>query len=585
MVSNLTPIASNQIEFPILVRFTLENFSFENATADGHDLRFTAADGTTLLSYERERHDAASGVAEYWIKLPELYSMVPTEFFVYYRQQSTADGADPANVWDSNFVFVHHLEESAGSSNAYDSTINGWTATQNGTLGASGYIDGAFQTPGKVVIADIGDWPASATLELWFKADSLSGTLTAMWNGSTRYALDFISDRVHQSVDGGDNSARYEITGNTSIAVDEWHYVSGIYGSDGGKIYLDGNLDVSSTNTSTPCEGDKPNQVSFPKNNQFSGIIDEVRMSRTARSADWLRAQNASMRDQLLNYGPQEEPSVPPTVDLTSPLNDSIYLAPMSINLAATVTDNIGPIADVVFYDQATVIGNDSSTPYTYTWNNPTNGMHSLTAYAEDGFGNSGTSSPVNITVWDTLDIGSSGGSANYDSSTFTVTGKGEGITDNSDEFRFIYLPVTGDCTIIARVTAFSGGLSSDARAGIMMRQGLEANAIEASSLFRPRLFGREVYFHRRSSTGGPTTTTSTDAAITPYWVKLVRSNTTPSDSLVTAYGSTDGVSWVEIGTEAVPLTGTILVGLAVTSGSGFFSKEATIDSVSITKP
>ena len=67
-----------------------------------------------LLNYEREQHDSVNDVADYWVNLPVLLSTAPTQFYVYYRPQTTADGANPTNVWDSNYVFVYHLKESTG---------------------------------------------------------------------------------------------------------------------------------------------------------------------------------------------------------------------------------------------------------------------------------------------------------------------------------------------------------------------------------------------------------------------------------------------------------------------------------------
>ena len=58
--------------FPVLVRLDSGNFDFALARTDGHDIRFTAADGQTLLSYERERHDpAGEEVSEAADRLPQ----------------------------------------------------------------------------------------------------------------------------------------------------------------------------------------------------------------------------------------------------------------------------------------------------------------------------------------------------------------------------------------------------------------------------------------------------------------------------------------------------------------------------------
>ena len=58
---------------------------------------------------------------------------------------------------------------------------------------------------------------------------------------------------------------------------------------------------------------------------------------------------------------------------------------------------------------------------------------------------------------WLTQDIGAVGttGRANFTNGMFTVAGAGEDIClSTADAFRFVYVPVTGACTIIARVVS-----------------------------------------------------------------------------------------------------------------------------------
>ena len=183
-------------------------------------------------------------------------------------------------------------------------------------------------------------------------------------------------------------------------------------------------------------------------------------------------------------------------------------------------------------------------------------------------------------TVWTTSDIGTVGvaGSASYASPTYTVAGAGAGITGTADAFRYVYQQISGNCTIIARVATFSSSTSA-ARAGVMMRQNLNANSIEASSLFAPS--NTKVYFHRRTSAGGSTSTSNGAAAAAPYWVKLVRSSNTLS-----AYKSTNGTTWTQVGSNTtVTMSDPIYIGLAVTSGSTSAAATATFDNVSITSP
>jgi len=56
-------------------------------------------------------------------------------------------------------------------------------------------------------------------------------------------------------------------------------------------------------------------------------------------------------------------------------------------------------VTKVEFRDGATVLGQDTSAPYAFTWRNVPPGNHVLTVRATDNAGAATTSSPVGITV------------------------------------------------------------------------------------------------------------------------------------------------------------------------------------------
>ncbi|HEX8435936.1 Ig-like domain-containing protein [Archangium sp.] len=87
-----------------------------------------------------------------------------------------------------------------------------------------------------------------------------------------------------------------------------------------------------------------------------------------------------------------------PTVALTSPANGaSLFL---STTVQASASDNVG-VTQVVFYDGTTVIGTDTTAPYSVSWNllNVSKGTHTLTAKAHDAVGNVTTSAAISVKV------------------------------------------------------------------------------------------------------------------------------------------------------------------------------------------
>ena len=87
----------------------------------------------------------------------------------------------------------------------------------------------------------------------------------------------------------------------------------------------------------------------------------------------------------------------PLAVSITSPANNSLVTSNYSIDVQATV--NPGTVTNVNFYDGATLLGNDTTFPYSYAVTGGTSGTHTLKAVARDSNGNSATSSVVSITV------------------------------------------------------------------------------------------------------------------------------------------------------------------------------------------
>ena len=175
--------------------------------------------------------------------------------------------------------------------------------------------------------------------------------------------------------------------------------------------------------------------------------------------------------------------------------------------------------------------------------------------------------------AWQAQDSGSAGvgGSAYYTNGVFTVTGSGADIQGTADAFRYVYMSVNGDCTIVARVAGVQN-VNVWSKAGLMIRESLAANAANAFVALTP---GNGVTWQYRSSAGGGTTYNNTTGLSAPYWVKLVRSGNT-----FTGYRSANGTTWTQQGTATFAMANSALVGLAVTSHNNSSLCTATFDNV-----
>jgi regulation of enolase protein 1 (concanavalin A-like superfamily) len=185
---------------------------------------------------------------------------------------------------------------------------------------------------------------------------------------------------------------------------------------------------------------------------------------------------------------------------------------------------------------------------------------------------------PTLPSVWTDGDVGSVGvaGSASYANGTFTVAGAGQGtFTTSSDGFHFVYQPLSGDGTMVARVVSLQG--SSAAQAGIMIRETLNADANHVY-LFD---YSSANWMTERTSTGASSSYQSLGSVTLPNWIKLARSG-----NVFSMYGSPDGLNWVQLGTsQTVSMVPNVYVGLAVSSRSTSSLATATFDNVSVTSP
>jgi hypothetical protein len=187
------------------------------------------------------------------------------------------------------------------------------------------------------------------------------------------------------------------------------------------------------------------------------------------------------------------------------------------------------------------------------------------------------SSPPPPPTVWLDQDVGQVGvaGSASYANGTFTVNASGQYIWNTADGMHFLYQPLSGDGTIVARVLS-SQGSSTSRSAGVMIRETLNTSSANIYTIYSGDSYNYLVY---RMSTGAITSAQQSPSTTTlPSWVKLVRSGST-----FTGYCSSDGVNWVQIGSsQTISMQQNVYFGMALSSDDNSSLATATFDNVSI---
>jgi hypothetical protein len=251
-----------------------------------------------------------------WVRT-DLSSAVDTIVTMYYGNPLMQNEEDPANVWSNGYMGVWHLSEASG--NAQDSTLYETDGTPSGliTQGVAGRIGDAyyFDRDG-VGTVNMGD-PADGhldfgntedfTIEFWVNLDyfyyyepflvSKRGGLASSSPGYSALVSDDNNGFAGYSVSS--DGPQFGVDATTPLLDTGWRHVVYVFDQDSdaiSTIYVDGGDDKSSTWGTIGNVGTLSNNQNFRLNGEsspstdrmFDGMLDEVRISRVARSANWI---------------------------------------------------------------------------------------------------------------------------------------------------------------------------------------------------------------------------------------------------------------------------------------------------------
>ena len=89
----------------------------------------------------------------------------------------------------------------------------------------------------------------------------------------------------------------------------------------------------------------------------------------------------------------------PPTVTITSPANNATVSRSSGTTIRANTGDSDGTVVKVEFYVGSTLLGTDTSMPYSFFWRPTVRGTFTLTVRAYDNNGAVTTSTPITVRV------------------------------------------------------------------------------------------------------------------------------------------------------------------------------------------
>jgi len=321
--------SENLTNFPILVSLNSSRIDYDNTKSSGEDLRFTDPDGV-ILSHEIESWNE-SGTSTVWVKIPQIDAQsIIDHIYVYYGNPDATDVQDTENVWDSNFKMVQHMAETAdpyadSTANDHDSLGSTDPDQVSGQIGYGQNFD--FSASEFIVVPDHADLDFGITdnftIELNLKTDATGTTKRlidkVIATNQEGYAMQIRNDNGHiECIIEQEDGTHSEIEGGTDVTTGSWYHAVFVrdVDSDVLRLYVNGVSDATAvidTITATLANsldlwiGKK--RGTFPV--YFDGTIDEVRISNTARSAEWIEANYLSMTDDMLTYASAEKQPKP----------------------------------------------------------------------------------------------------------------------------------------------------------------------------------------------------------------------------------------------------------------------------------
>ncbi len=303
-------IAGTPQDVPVLVRLSLANFSYFNDTKpDGSDFRVVAGDDKTPLKYHFEKYDPQDQMALLWVHAPQLTGGSKTDkIYAYYGNPDAPAAADVPGTYDVSQTLVLSFTEATGlplDATAYKNN----PSTSTAVFTPAALIGGGVKFSGKESITV----PATASLRLlpnqgltasaWLRIEAAQrATVMALSDSGKVVELGLEGAKlVARAVLGG---APVTVTGASDLSVGQWHHVALTAGAGTLTLYVDGIASGSAPVTLQEVGG--MFTVGALDGAKFlTGDVDEVEVSKVARSADWIKAsaRGQGMDANLVVYG------------------------------------------------------------------------------------------------------------------------------------------------------------------------------------------------------------------------------------------------------------------------------------------
>jgi hypothetical protein len=315
------PAATVVEGFPLLVRLHKDWFDFKQAKAGGEDIRFSS-NTAEALAYQVEEWDAENGTASIWVRIPRIGGNARQTIRMHWGMADAAGESSGRAVFNESngYLSVWHMGDAVADE------VGTLESKDVDTTATAGMVGKARHFAGKqgIFCGDkITSYPsadAPHTTEAWFRAERPNVTIIGWGNeggGRGSKVRMQLRSPPHLRID----SDFSDVKGESRLPMGEWIHVVHTYGGGPRRIYINGVNDGEAT---TKLDIKNPARLwlgGWYHNYDFVGDLDEVRISKVARTADWVRLEFENQKPLQTLVGPVIQPG---SVFAVSPLQATV---------------------------------------------------------------------------------------------------------------------------------------------------------------------------------------------------------------------------------------------------------------------